>query len=85
MIEYQQAVAHLGARGPDIYADATDAYDRGIDALLADALSAIGLGLSDVDWLNDQLPTATEIASLRKWAEGQRGGDPGVACGPSEP
>jgi hypothetical protein len=65
LIERAHAIAHLKARGPDLYADAADAHRCGIDGILAEALTALGLAESDVDWRGEP-PTTAELAVLKK-------------------
>ncbi|WP_298380667.1 hypothetical protein [uncultured Bradyrhizobium sp.] len=65
LLERAHLVSHFGARGPDLYADATDAQRVGIENLIAEALSALGLAPSDVEWRN-QAPTVDEVMSLQR-------------------
>lgn len=71
LVERTHVVAHFKARGPDLYADATDVGRVGIEVLLAEALAALGLNPSDVDWKNVP-PTAEQVAAFAKLAEERR-------------
>jgi hypothetical protein len=61
LIERAHAVKHFGQRGPDLYADAKNVKLAGIERLLSEAIAALGLNLTDVEWRN-QAPTAADIA-----------------------
>jgi hypothetical protein len=71
LVESVHLVSRFGARGPDIYADATDVDRLGIDILIAETLAALALDWSDVEWRN-QAPTADEIATFKKVADERR-------------
>jgi hypothetical protein len=61
LIERAHAVQHLGQRGPDLYAVAKDVHLAGIERLLSQAIAALSLNLTDVEWRN-QPPTAADVA-----------------------
>jgi hypothetical protein len=61
LIERAHTVRYFGQRGPDLYADGKDVHLAGIEPLLSEALSALGLNLTDVEWQN-RAPTAADIA-----------------------
>ena len=61
LIERAHAVQHLGQRGADLYADAKDVHLAGIEHLLSEAMAALSLNLTDVEWQN-QAPTAADVA-----------------------
>jgi hypothetical protein len=70
-------------RGPDLYSDALDVDRLGVDNLLAEALPALGLDWSDVEWRGKE-PTAELIAGFKGHVEERRrhdteatGTDPG--------
>lgn len=71
LVEYAHLVAQFKARGPDLCADATDVARLGIEVVLAEALAALRLNPSDVDWKNVP-PTAEQVAAFTKLAEESR-------------
>jgi hypothetical protein len=68
LVETAHMISRGTARGPDILADATDAYRVGTKQLLSEALSALGLAASDVEARN-RAPTEKEVASLQEMAD----------------
>ncbi|HLZ64861.1 MAG TPA: hypothetical protein VKQ29_01460 [Aliidongia sp.] len=71
LVELAYLISQGGARGPDLYADASDAHNLGIENLIAEALSALSLSWADVEWRN-QAPTAEEIATFKRYVDQRR-------------
>jgi hypothetical protein len=70
LVERAHAVSHLGAHGPDLYADAKEVQRVGNNGVLTEVMVALGLNLTDVGWQNES-PTAADIARFDKAAFSQ--------------
>ena len=67
LLERAHSISHFDVKGPDLYADATDAQRLSIEPLLAEALVALGLEQSHVEWRN-RPPTEAEVAAFKESA-----------------
>jgi len=72
LVEYAHAIAYYDLHGPGIYVDAVDVERHGIESLIAQALSALHLDASNVEWRNDRAPTPEEVASYIRIADESR-------------
>ena len=57
-----------GVRGPALYADAADVNRFGIESLIAQARTALGLAVADVEGQN-HAPTVDEVERLKRQVE----------------
>jgi hypothetical protein len=56
--ELETKVQYYNAKGPDVYVDAGDVGDQGVEPMLNEVLDGLQLSRSDVNWLPD--PTLLE-------------------------
>ena len=77
LVEFDYEIRYRGQRGPILYADAGDVLRIGIEALLAEALPALGLSRSNMDWQN-QPPREEDVVRMRRLIEERRGYNPTV-------
>jgi hypothetical protein len=71
LVESPHLVSHSRVGGPALYADAIDVDRFGIENLIAQALTALSLTFSDVEWQN-HAPSVDEVESLKRQAEAMR-------------
>ena len=71
LVEFEYMVSHQWTRGPDLCADAEDVLNCGIEKLLEEVLSVLGLSRSDVEW-EHRAPTEPEVASFKKMVNERR-------------
>jgi hypothetical protein len=62
--ELENKVRYYNAKGPDVYVDAGDVGDQGVEPMLIEVLDGLQLSRSDVNWL----PDATSQQSAAKFA-----------------
>ncbi len=73
--ELAHAVRHLGRRGPDVWVDASEVASVGVEEILHEVVSAMGLQNDEIDWTQD--PSSQEEARraaerVRQWRAGHR-------------
>lgn len=72
-VELLHAVAHLGDKGPVIYAEASDVAENGVMNTVNSILSALSLTIDSVDWIQ---PVSAQEAAKEPvtWVMAYRGG-----------
>ncbi len=72
--ELELAVRHQNAKGPNVYVDATDLGDQGVEPMLKEVLGGLQLSRSDVNWLAeaDAQQSAAKLAAEVRAAKERR-------------
>lgn len=63
--ELEHLISRSKAKGPDVFADAADLQEIGVDKLLSETLSALSLDPADVEF-TFPAPTVSEVRDIRR-------------------